>query len=113
MTREKLGLSILFVITAGIFLGIFCIPNFVGNGMTKSVRQRMKCQSNLRYIDAAKQLWAEAVHAPSNATPTWDDLKPYLSHFKGVVPTCPSRGVYTIGPLTIAPACSVKGHVIE
>jgi hypothetical protein len=104
-----------------IILGVlFCLssltPNYVGNGISAQEHRRFACINNLRQIDGAKQSWALETKASTNATPTWDDIKPYC--FRGGTnvespPKCPSGGVYTIGNLQTAPTCSVKGHVLE
>jgi hypothetical protein len=73
------------------------------------------CINKLRQIDGAKQQWALEHHAPENAVPTWNDLRPYLGRGtdRFVLPRCPQGGVYTIGAISNAPTCSVKGHVLE
>lgn len=99
--------------------GLFClsllIPNYVGNGVSPEQRGQNACINNLRQIDGAKATWALETKAPTNATPTWDDLKPYLGSGTniGPPPKCPKGGIYTIGNLQIAPTCTVKGHVLE
>jgi hypothetical protein len=113
MTQKEFRPFLLLAAVAAVLFWWFSIPNFVGNGMTKAVRRRMTCVSNLREIDAAKQIWAAAVHAPPNAIPNWEDLKPYLSLSKGEIPKCPAKGVYTIGSLTNLPTCSIKDHYLE
>jgi len=76
---------------------------------------RAFCINNLAFIQDAKQKWALETKPPTNATPTWNDLKPYLGSGTNVVtmPTCPGGGVYTIGNLQTAPTCAVKDHVLE
>ena len=108
----------------GVGLGIFglvllfgmLVPNYVNPPLDGGPRgdPRMACINYLRQIDGAKQQWAIETHASSNTTPTWDDIKPYLGRdgTNGVIPKCPSGGVYTIGALTNAPTCSVKGHAL-
>ena len=72
---------------------------------------RNACINNLRQIDGAKQQWALETHAPSNAVPTWNNIQPYLG--RGTLPVCPAGGSYTIGPLTNASTCTIKGHVLD
>jgi len=99
--------------------GLIClsllIPNYVGNGISPQEHRRIACLNNLRQIDGAKATWALDTKAPTNATPTWEVIKPYLGigTNAGMLPKCPSGGVYTIGNLQIAPTCTVKGHVLE
>jgi hypothetical protein len=73
------------------------------------------CINNLREIDGAKGAWALEKKPPTNATPTWDDLKPYFGSGTnaGILPKCPSGGVYTIGNLQTAPTCTVKDHSLD
>lgn len=75
---------------------------------------RNACINNLHQIDGAKQQWAIEHHAPSNAVPTWPNIQPYLGRGTGgILPKCPDGGIYTIGSLTDAPTCSIKGHVLN
>jgi hypothetical protein len=115
--KKRSHLTVIFWSTVLLVLGLaffvlILTPNFVGHGNMEG-RHKMRCINNLRQIDGAKQKWASDVHAPSNATPTWNDLKPYLKDFNGSVPVCPAKGVYSINSLTNPPTCSASGHVIE
>jgi hypothetical protein len=75
---------------------------------------KMTCICNLRQIDNAKVNWAIEHHAPSNAVPTWDDIKPYLERgSSGSIPTCPAGGIYSIGAISNFPTCSIKGHALQ
>jgi hypothetical protein len=74
---------------------------------------RAVCINNLAFIQDAKQKWALETKPPTNATPTWDDLKPYSGGTTNFPPKCPSGGVYTIGNLQTAPTCTVKGHALD
>ncbi len=104
----------------GVALGIFGLvlllgmlaPNFVHPPGEPDAHTT--CINNLRQIDNAKQFWALEHQAPLSAIPTWDDIRPYLGRgTNGPIPKCPAGGVYTIGLLSNAPTCSVKGHVLE
>jgi len=71
------------------------------------------CILNLRQIDGGKQLWAFEKHKATNAVPTWEDLRPYVSRDgKGKIPTCPDGGIYKPGRLDAAPTCTYPGHVL-
>jgi hypothetical protein len=71
------------------------------------------CINNLRQIDGAKQQWALDTKAPTNATPSWNDIHPYLARgTNGALPVCPHGGVYIIRDVQTAPTCSVKGHAL-
>jgi len=65
------------------------------------------CVNNLRQIDGAKEQWAMATGAKPDATPTPDDLDPYI---KGGLANCrcPEGGEYTINALDTEPTCSLR-----
>jgi hypothetical protein len=69
------------------------------------------CINNLRQIDAAKNQWALAGGKKPGDVPTAQDLKPYLKN--GVLPVCPSAGIYTIGAVSNVPTCSISGHLLS
>lgn len=75
------------------------------------------CIANLRLIEQAKRDWAAQTQAPSNAVPTWEDLRGILGKLgintHAYPPNCPDGGIYTIGSLTNAPTCSIKGHALN
>jgi hypothetical protein len=103
--------GLLALLLAGvIIIGIFAIPNSVRHTRSPS----LACISNLRQIDGAKQTWALKNKADSNATPTWDNIQPYLGCGKAEpLPKCPQGGIYTLGNLQTAPKCSIKGHALD
>jgi hypothetical protein len=72
------------------------------------------CINNLRQIDAAKQTWGLEFNKQPNDTPTWEDLRTYLSRGNGSYPwlICEQGGSYTINCLSNFPQCSVKKHVL-
>jgi hypothetical protein len=69
----------------------------------------LSCELQLRRIHDAKNQWALENHKSTNDTPTWADLvgpgKPLAR-----VPTCPSGGVYSLGPAGTYPRCSIPSH---
>ncbi len=72
------------------------------------------CINNLRQIDGAKQQWALETQARGDSVPNWNDIKPYLGRGAGnVVLRCKKGGYYTIGAVSNAPTCSVKGHALN
>jgi hypothetical protein len=75
-----------------------------------TAQQRNQCIANLRLIYAAKQAWALEKNKTDTDTPTEEDLLPYIKG--GVFPVCPSGGVYTIGPVSQVPTCSIPGHAL-
>jgi hypothetical protein len=86
-----------------------------------------RCIQNLRQIDSGKQQWALEKfspfdkdqgkwvtdwHAYSNATPTVEELIPYLCR-QHSMPQCPRGGRYTIRRVADFPTCSYPGHALK
>jgi competence protein ComGC len=81
------------------------IPNFV---KARQISMQNACINNLRVVQSAKQEWALENQKPNDATPTENDLTPYLPNHQ--MPVCPAGGTYTIGNVTNSPTCSIPGH---
>ena len=98
-------LVVVFII--GVLLGI-ALPNFLQSRETSRAKS---CISNLRQIQSAKERWAMDNNRPATDTPTTDDLLP---NYLNTLPTCDAGGIYTLGSVNDAPACSVGGaHDID
>jgi hypothetical protein len=95
------------LIAAGL-LGLSALPNFI-HGHTSP---KNTCINNLRLLDGAKQQWALENHKTSSDMPTWADIKSSLGRVGLDLPTCPSGGTYTLGPLSNRPTCSIPDHVL-
>jgi len=52
----------------------------------------------------AKHQWAEERGAKRNDTPSWNDLRDYLTPVRM---KCPNGGIYTIGAIGELPTCSI------
>jgi TolA-binding protein len=72
-------------------------------------KEALACLNNLRQLEGAKQQWALENNKPENATPTAQDILPYL---RNGLPTCPSGGVYTLSAMQAHPTCSTQGHAL-
>jgi hypothetical protein len=117
------GLATAGIITGAIgtalsIIGIalfFALPAVTASmAFQRMEKQKITCIQNLKAIDGAKQQWALETKASTDATPTWENLTPYLG--RGTVaslPVCPSGGTYTLGSVNTAPRCDVRGHTIE
>ncbi|MEI2725630.1 MAG: hypothetical protein V9H26_19580 [Verrucomicrobiota bacterium] len=66
------------------------------------------CINHLRQLDGAKQQWALENKKTAEATPTTQDLMPYLKD--NLWPVCPGGGNYTIGAVSAVPTCSMPSH---
>lgn len=68
------------------------------------------CLNHLRQMDAAKQQWALEYKKTEQATPTAQDITPYLKD--SLWPICPSGGKYTLGAVNVVPTCSIASHAL-
>ena len=98
-------IEIMIVVAIIGLLAAFAVPNFVN---ARATTQAKGCISNLRLIDGAKTSWALDKNKGGDATPTDDDLKPYIKlNSDGNIPGCPAGGTYTIGNLNQQPTCTL------
>ena len=86
--------GIAFSILVVPMMAAIAVPNFV---RARTTAQMNMCISNLRQLDGAKQQWALDNKKPETATPTWQDLEPYLKRKL----ECPVGGVYTISTRSV------------
>ena len=109
------GMALAGLITGYVSIGLsafllpmmmaIAIPNFV---KARDTSMMNACINNLRQIDAAKNEWALEDGKKTGDVPTAQDLKPFFKN--GLFPVCPAGGIYTIGAVSNAPACSIPGH---
>ncbi len=83
-------------------LAAIAVPSFT---KARENAQQAQCMHQLRQIDSAKQMWAIENGQPDTATPTWEDLMPYLTG----KPECPMGGTYEIGAVGEPPSSSILG----
>jgi DNA repair exonuclease SbcCD ATPase subunit len=76
----------------------------------KTQRDILICITNLRQLDAAKQQWALEHNKTADATPTAQDILPYLKD--NTLPACPAGGTYTLNAVGQVPTCSFPVHVL-
>jgi hypothetical protein len=108
-----LRIAIMTTVGALLFLALL-IPNSMHTGPHGGTSPQTACISNLRQIDNAKENWGFQTKAAASAIPTWENIEPYLDRNRtGAILKCPSGGVYTIGAMTNAPTCSIKGHALQ
>ena len=87
-------------------MAAIAIPNFV---KARNVAMTNLCINNLRLIDGAKQTWALEKKQDDSATPTAQDLTPYLKRsFNTFV--CPAGGTYSINAVNQKPTCTIPEH---
>ena len=75
-----------------------------------TTKKRNACISNLRQIDGGKQQWAIENREPKTATPTADEILPYIKNEK--FPTCPAGGSYVLAAVDTDATCTQTGHVL-
>lgn len=82
-------------------------------GCEKRTSKISKCVVNLHTIQIIKAEWAPEFNQPSNAIPTWEDLKPYFPpEWSNTIPVCPispKNGTYIINRVDQDPKCTVCG----
>jgi len=94
------------VVACAVLIVAVAAPNFI---RARTDTSRTPCINSLRSIDGATQQWALDTGKTTSDTPTWDDIRPYLSK-DGRIPICPQGGKYTLGRRDMPPACSYPGH---
>lgn len=100
-----------WLLIIGIFIALTPFAIFITNFQAARKKALTNtCINNLRQIDGAKQQWALENQKPDSATPTAEEIAPYLKD--AVVPECPAGGVYTIGAVNVDPRCSTASHTL-
>lgn len=85
------------------------IPAFV---KARNTAQQNVCINNLRMIDSAKEQAALALKLDDKATPTEEQISPYLKDgFQNM--KCPRGGTYSVNPIGENPTCSERGHELN
>jgi len=99
-------LSILWIVVIGMLAAI-AIPNFV---KARNQAQYNACQSNLRAIQAAKDIWALETKQAQDSLPTEGDV---FGEGKSIAkpPNCPAGGIYTLNAVQDSLSCSVHGTI--
>jgi hypothetical protein len=111
--RPFIKILIAIVLTA--MAAVVVIPNFVKARMEEEhirtqppANYRQCVDHNLPAIAKATQRWGIAKRKGLQATPTPEDLLPYLDGNR--FPVCPAGGMYELGSTGSHPACSFPGH---
>jgi type II secretory pathway pseudopilin PulG len=99
--------EIIIIVTILVILAAIAIPNYLKSGPAVAART---CISNLRAIDAAKELWT-LKFKKNSGTPVVDSE--INSLIKSGFPQCPSGGHYNYQTIDTLPTCSVPGHTIN
>ena len=99
-------ISIAMIFVMGMLAAI-AIPNFV---KARTQAQYNACQSNLRFIQGAKEIWALENKRPSDALPVEADLFGESKSIKQV-PVCPAGGRYSLSTVQDSPGCSIHGQL--
>jgi competence protein ComGC len=87
-------------------LAAIAIPNFI---KAKQASQRAACVANLKQMDGAKAIWANANKKRETDVPTDSDLFGAKEYIR-VKPTCPAGGIYSLGPVGSPPTCTIPQH---
>jgi competence protein ComGC len=101
-------LSIAWIFVIGMMAAV-AIPNFV---KARTQAQFNACQSNLKVIQGAKEIWALENKKAQDAEPTDADLFG-AGKSMNERPTCPARGDYSLNPVQESPSCSHHGEIMR
>ncbi|HYG35274.1 MAG TPA: hypothetical protein VEC99_10845, partial [Clostridia bacterium] len=100
-------------ITGFVLFGFLLLCNYFSSGKTITVAaDAAKCKNNLKAIQNAKARWAREEDKGKADVPTWVDLVG-TNRYLQIRPECARGGVYTLGPATAAPKCSLPGHALS
>ena len=125
--NKKAGFTLVEIMIVVAIIGLLAaiaIPNFV---RARTTAQANACINNLRQIDSAKQQWALETRQATNATPSVQEIAPYLGRSGAVTVitttlVCPAGGTtanfassYTINSVSVAPGCLVLSttHLLQ
>jgi hypothetical protein len=72
---------------------------------------KLCCIANLKQIDGAKNTWALEYQKMTNDVPGEADLfGTNTNHYIKIKPMCAAGGMYTLGPVSDRPKCSIPEH---
>jgi prepilin-type N-terminal cleavage/methylation domain-containing protein len=98
--------EIMIVIAIMGLLMAIAVPNLVKARITS---QKTACIKNLQMIDGAKETWALEAKRAAGDPSVAAEVNNYI---KGGAPICPANGKYDYNSLTMAPTCTIEGHVM-
>jgi len=114
MFRRQNGFTLvemmIVVLIIAMLLAI-AIPNFL---RARELSRSRACQGNLRILATAKEQWAMDNKKSGDDEPTAEALaNVYIKGTEGTLPSCPSKGIYTIGNMRTLPTCSIGDNSTE
>lgn len=111
MFRKREGFTLIEIMVVVLIIAMLlsiAVPNFL---KARDRSRARSCQGNLRMIAIAKEQWAMDNRKAGNDTPTPAEIVTnYIKGTHGVMPLCPTNGVYTIGSLASWPSCSIAAN---
>jgi len=111
-SQKGLSLIELAIVVAVIgVMAMIALPNLFS---ARKTAEDKVCIANLRAIKHAKEKWGFDEKKGPTDIPTYDDIKPYLSHTQ-TQNICPIGGKYTLGALNEDPTCEYAnlGHKLD
>ena len=105
------GLSLIEIAIVVAVIGVLAMVALPNLFSARKTAEDTVCITNLKAIEAAKEAWAFKKNKDLNDTPTYQDIKIFLSRNQSDS-ISPLGGKYTIGSLKENPTCeySNPGH---
>jgi hypothetical protein len=106
LTRRRLLIGVIVVVIMAAML-----PVITSFQKSRALAQRNSCVANMRQIDGATISFAlEQKLYRGDAVPA-QEVAQFLR--RGVIPTCPAGGTYTLPVVMQSPICSVHGPLFS
>jgi hypothetical protein len=101
---KKTIIAFVAIALAGVIV-VVVVPAYVRGHFMPAAHP---CVNNLVLIDGYKQQWVLENGKTTNDTPTWEDLRSWVTRGTNYqIPVCPQGGTYTLGRVGEPPRCSL------
>lgn len=110
-TRASAGFSLIEIAIVVAVIGVLAMVALPNLFSSRKTAEDKVCITNLKALEAAKESWGFEKSKALEDTPTYEDIKPFLSRNQAES-ICPIGGKYTLGSLQENPTCEYAnlGH---